>query len=200
MSASSSELSHAAPAVGNTGIQNSKLCMWWFLASEIMMFAGLIGSYVTLKAGNAVMFTESAAELNWKFATANTFVLITSSATMALGVGSIKQGKIAQLRLFLLCTILLGFTFLGIKSMEYATKFHHGIYPGTNLFFSCYFLLTGLHALHVIVGIILLTGVLFTSFTGKYSAIHHDTVENVGLYWHLVDVVWIFLFPLFYLV
>lgn len=193
-----SELTHKPPAVGVTGVENSKLCMWWFLASEIMMFAGLIGSYVTLKASNPV-FTESASELNWKFATLNTFVLITSSATMALGVGSIKQGKTSMLRVFLLCTIALGCVFLGIKFLEYNQKFHHGIYPKTNLFFACYFLLTGLHALHVIIGILLLSGVLLISFTGKYSAIHHDTVENVGLYWHLVDIVWIFLFPLFYL-
>lgn len=200
MSRSSEAAAHKPPEIGVTGVENSKLCMWWFLASEIMMFAGLIGSYVALKAANGVVVEESAAELNWRFATLNTFVLITSSATMALGVGSIKQGKAAQLRMFLLCTILLGCAFLGIKSMEYSQKFHHHIYPSTNIFFSCYFLLTGLHALHVIIGVILIAGVLLKSFSGKYSAIHHDTVENVGLYWHLVDVVWIFLFPLFYLV
>lgn len=195
----SSHPADRAPAVGVTGVGNSKLGMWWFLASEVMMFGGLIGSYLLLRSANPIML-EQAALLNKVYATVNTLVLITSSATMALGVGSIARGDVKRLKLFLFLTILLGSTFLGIKGMEYHEKFHHHLYPSTNLFLSFYFLLTGLHALHVVVGIVLLTGALFKAHWGRYSAVHHDAVENIGLYWHLVDIVWIFLFPLFYLV
>lgn len=188
-----------APAVGVTGIENSKLGMWWFLASEIMMFSGLIGSYLLMRSANPAML-EQAALLNKVLATINTLALVTSSATMAMGVGSIARGDVQKLKLFLALTILLGCLFLINKGIEYSQKFHHEIYPGTSLFFSFYFVLTGLHALHVFVGILLLLGTLVQAYRGKYSQIHHDTVENIGLYWHLVDVIWIFLFPLFYLV
>ncbi|MHA2621086.1 MAG: cytochrome c oxidase subunit 3 [bacterium JZ-2024 1] len=187
------------PPAGVTGIENSRVGMWFFLASEVMLFGGLIGSYVSLRSANPVL-AESARHLNAVLATLNTLLLLTSSYTMAMAVSSIKAGHQAKLRLFLLLTILLGCGFLGIKAIEYSEKFTHHLYPSTNVFFGFYFVMTGLHALHVLLGVVVLLGTLIKASLGAYTATYHDTIENVGLYWHFVDIVWIFLFPLFYLI
>lgn len=195
----SETLAMRRPPTGVTGVENSKVGMWFFLASEVMLFGGLIGSYVSLRSANP-FFAESAQHLNSALATINTILLLTSSYTMAMAVGSIKAGDQAKLRLYLLLTILLGSGFLGIKAIEYSDKFAHHIYPSTDVFFGFYFLMTGLHALHVFLGVVVLSGTLVKARLGRYTATYHDTVENVGLYWHFVDIVWIFLFPLFYLI
>lgn len=199
MSATASHGDSAGPAIGVTGVENSKVGMWLFLASEVMMFSGLIGSYLALRSANPEMLTE-AASLNKNLGALNTFILITSSVSMVLAVSASKRGEQGRMRMFLLGTILLGFVFLGIKSVEYADKFQHGHYPSTNLFFAFYFIMTGLHALHVITGLVVLIGIYLLSFRGRYTATHNDTVDSAGLYWHFVDIVWIFLFPLLYLV
>jgi heme/copper-type cytochrome/quinol oxidase subunit 3 len=184
--------------IGVTGIDNRKLGMWIFLASEVMLFAGFIGSFVNLRAANLVMMTEAAHLLNRPLGALNTLVLITSSFSMAMGVGAMHRDNRTRTKICLLITIILGATFLGVKAVEYAQKFEHHYTPHTNLFFSFYFLMTGLHALHVLVGVVLLSIVLWKV---SVHSVRMDAcaVENAGLYWHFVDVVWIFLFPLLYL-
>ena len=193
---------HASPhrflPIGVTGIDNRKLGMWIFLASEIMLFSGFIGSFVNLRAANLTIMNESAALLNRPLGALNTFVLITSSLTMAMAVGAMNRGNRRWVQLFLALTILLALTFLGVKSVEYSEKFHHHYLPHTNLFFSFYFIMTGLHGLHVVVGVVLLS-VFLVGVSRNSPKMDSVAVENAGLYWHFVDVVWIFLFPLLYL-
>jgi cytochrome c oxidase subunit 3 len=184
--------------IGVTGIDNRKLGMWIFLASEVMLFSGFIGSFVNLRAANLVMMNEAAALLNRPLGALNTFILITSSLTMAMAVGAMHRGERSRVKLFLVLTILLGLGFLGVKSVEYGQKFEHHYSPHTNLFFSFYFIMTGLHALHVFVGLVLMTIVL-VAVSRNSPRMDRVAVENSGLYWHFVDVVWIFLFPLIYL-
>ncbi len=184
--------------IGVTGIDNRKLGMWIFLASEVMLFAGFIGSFVNLRAANLVPMTESASLLNRPLGALNTFLLITSSFTMAMAVGSMHEGNRSRVKTFLLLTILLGAGFLGVKAVEYTQKFSHHYTPHTDLFFSFYFIMTGLHALHVLVGVGLLAA-LWGGVATHHRRVDDVVVENVGLYWHFVDVVWIFLFPLLYL-
>ena len=195
-------MSHGAEKlipIGVTGIDNRKLGMWIFLSSEIMLFAGFIGSFVALRGANLVMFDETAALLNANLGALNTFILITSSLTMALAVGARARDNMQMVKLFLILTIFLGFCFMGVKAVEYNEKFSHHYGPSTNLFYSFYFIMTGLHALHVVVGIGLMFWVLggVTKGSPKWD---NCAIENVGLYWHFVDVVWIFLFPLLYLI
>jgi cytochrome c oxidase subunit 3 len=194
----STPAAHRLRPIGVTGLDNRKLGMWIFLASEVMLFAGFIGSFVNLRAANLVTMTEAAGLLNRPLGAVNTFVLITSSLTMAMAVGAMHRGNRAWVKLFLLLTIVLGCGFLGIKGVEYSEKFAHHYTPHTNLFFSFYFIMTGLHALHVFVGVVLMT-VLLASVAANSARTDEVVVENVGLYWHFVDVVWIFLFPLLYL-
>jgi heme/copper-type cytochrome/quinol oxidase subunit 3 len=184
--------------IGVTGIDNRKLGMWIFLSSEVMLFAGFIGSFVNLRAANLVAMTESAALLNRPLGALNTFILITSSFTMAMAVGAMHEDRRGKVKAFLLLTILLGLGFVGVKTVEYGQKFAHHYTPHTDLFFSFYFIMTGLHALHVIVGVFLMLWLLAAVATHR-RGVDDVVVENVGLYWHFVDVVWIFLFPLLYL-
>ena len=184
--------------VGVTGIDNRKLGMWIFLASEVMLFAGFIGSFINLRAANLVMMTESASLLNRELGALNTFLLITSSFSMAMAVGAMHRGQRDRVKLFLPITILLGFAFLVVKGIEYSQKFSHHYTPSTDLFFSFYFVMTGIHAFHVLVGVVILI-VIFLKVSANSRRVDGVVVENVGLYWHLVDVIWIFLFPLLYL-
>jgi heme/copper-type cytochrome/quinol oxidase subunit 3 len=194
----SSHEAHRLLPIGVTGIDNRKLGMWIFLASEVMLFAGFIGSFVNLRAANLVMFNEAAALLNRPLGALNTFLLITSSFSMAMGVGAMHRGDRARVKLALLVTIVLGSGFMVVKAIEYAQKFEHHYTPHSNLFFSFYFIMTGLHAFHVLVGVVLLTIVLL-KVSANSERFDACAVENAGLYWHFVDVVWIFLFPLLYL-
>jgi heme/copper-type cytochrome/quinol oxidase subunit 3 len=184
----------------NTGIYHGKLGMWIFLASEIMFFTGFFGAFIVLRNLNIEVFTASAHQLDKVVATINTAVLISSSLTMALAHLALEKGNEAKFRLFLTLTLICAFAFLGIKSYEYATKFSHHIYPWTNTFFATYFTMTGFHALHVIGGIIPMAWMLGKSLTKGYPQAMHHRVETLGLYWHFVDLVWIFLFPTLYLI
>jgi cytochrome c oxidase subunit 3 len=146
------------------------------------------------------MFRAEHLKLDRVLGAANTVVLITSSLLVVFGVDAIKRGKA---RLFEACfgaTILLAGVFLCVKYVEYSAKFHHGIYPGTNLFFSIYFMLTGLHGIHVLLGMGVLSYVIVLSRRGRLSASYYTPAEMSGLYWHFVDLVWIYLFPLLYLI
>jgi len=184
----------------DTGIDNVKLGMWLFLASEVMLFGALFSSYIILRVGSSEW--PFGVTLNIPMATANTIVLIASSITMVLAWAYLKKGSFSKHQLFLLLTILLGITFLVIKSIEYSEKFHHGMFPKGNTFLALYFALTGLHVVHLIIGL----GVnIFHLASGK-RVMRWDKVrfskriEVSGLYWHFVDLVWIFLFPVLYLI
>lgn len=180
------------------GVAPGKLGMWVFLASEVMFFTGLIGAYIVLRAGHPA-WPGAGGHLSVPIGTANTFLLIGSSMTMALAVGAVAQRQERMARLCLAATILLGAAFLGVKAVEYQAKFHHGIGPSTNVFWSCYFTLTGLHGLHVAIGVLVNLWVLALTGTRQFWAARPHLVEYAGLYWHFVDIVWIFLFPLIYL-
>ena len=182
----------------DTGIPTERLGMWLFLASEVMFFSGLIGAYIVLRAGLA-HWPHPGEELSIPAAALNTFILLSSSMTMAMSVASVAKQDLAKARFFLAATILLGAAFLGVKAWEYGNKFAHGHYPGTSLFFDCYFTLTGFHGLHVLGGVIANLWILALTFSKNFFTRWGHFVELSGLYWHFVDLVWIFLFPLVYL-
>jgi cytochrome c oxidase subunit 3 len=188
------------------------LGMWVFLAQEVMFFAGLFTCYVIYRALYPGAFGHASGHLDLALGTFNTAVLIGSSLTMALAVHAGQTGKRGALVLFLLLTILLGSTFLGVKVIEYGDKFHHGLIPGwhftyagsdakqVELFFTLYFSMTGLHALHMIIGVGILAWLVKRARAGEFGTRYSTPVEMTGLYWHFVDIVWIFLFPLLYLI
>lgn len=182
-----------------TGIPSGKLGMWLFLASEVMFFTGLIGAYLVLRAGQAA-WPAPGENLSIPIAAFNTFVLLTSSMTMALSVAAVQRRDAGALRLFLVLTILFGLVFLGVKGFEYSEKFHHGHLPGTGTFWDCYFTLTGFHGLHVLGGVLANLWVLWLARRPDFFERFGERVELSGLYWHFVDVVWIFLFPILYLI
>jgi len=188
----------------------SKIGMWLFLLSEILLFGGLFLLYSSYRYKNPLDFHLAAWELNRAFGTINTLILITSSLFVALSIFFIRKGERQLSSLFLFATIFLGILFLGIKYVEWTTKIGHGLYPnsprllgrskGEVLFFGLYYSMTGLHGLHVLVGIFILSVMLVLTIQGKINQSHFVPLENSGLYWHLVDIIWIFLFPLFYLI
>jgi len=181
-----------------TGIPNGKLGMWVFLASEVMFFTGLIAAYVVLRMGHPA-WPGSAGHLSVPLGTLNTFLLIGSSMTVVMALAASEQRRASAMRGWLVATILLGSCFLVIKGIEYAAKFSHEIFPSTNIFWSCYFTLTGFHALHVLGGIVFNLVILLVSLNPVAWQSRSRWLELGGLYWHFVDIVWIFLFPLLYL-
>jgi cytochrome c oxidase subunit 3 len=188
------------------------LGMWLFLVTEIMFFGGLFLAYVVYRTAYPAAFHGASHELDIGLGAFNTIVLLTSSLTMALSVHAAQVGKRGMLVVCLLLTIALGMTFLGVKAYEYWHKWHEHLIPGpsfayhgpdpTNaqLFFSLYFAMTGLHALHMIIGIGLLTWLIALTKRGRFTPEYHSPVELTGLYWHFVDIIWIFLYPLLYLI
>ncbi len=195
---------------GNKDDTSSKIGMWLFILSEIILFGGLFILYAVYRFKNPSAFHLAAEELNRPFGTINTLILITSSLTMALSISCVQKGNRRSSLVFLLATLLLGFVFLANKYFEWAGKIHHEIYPdsprllernkGEILFYGLYYSMTGLHGLHVLVGlgVLLFMGILITK--RKIDETNFAPLENSGLYWHLVDIIWIFLFPLFYLI
>lgn len=184
----------------DTGLTNVKLGIWLFLASEVMLFGGLFSSYILLRI-NAVEWPLGSDILNVPIGAFNTVVLISSSVTMVLCYASLKLGDLGGYKRYMGITIGLSLLFLGVKGYEYADKFSHGDFPSKSTFLAIYFTLTGLHALHVIGGVVV-NGYLL----GPGSALWHtrkaqfiNRIEAAGLYWHFVDLVWIFLFPVLYL-
>ena len=186
------------PPITATGIPNNKLGVWLFLASEVMFFTGLIAAYVVLRMGHAA-WPGSEGYLNVWVGTVNTLVLICSSTTIVMALAATQRGAVRVARLWLLGTIGLGTLFLVIKGFEYGAKFSHHIFPSTTIFWSCYFTLTGFHALHVLGGILYNLWVLKLTFNAPVWSRRSSLLEMAGLYWHFVDIVWIFLFPLLYL-
>jgi cytochrome c oxidase subunit 3 len=183
--------------------------MWLFLVTEMILFGGLFIAYSYMRAKYPVEFHHGGEELNVTLGVINTVVLLTSSLTVVLSIVAIQRGEKARTMGLLATTLGLGAVFLVIKSFEWATKFHHGLYPnaphlgtlpqGEQIFFGLYFTMTGLHGLHVIAGMSVLAWVLYKVSKHQVRQDHDTLLENAGLYWHLVDVIWIFLLPLFYL-
>ncbi len=191
----------------------SALGMWVFLVTEILFFGGLFLAYLVYRLAYPQAFAEASHELDVVLGGVNTAVLIGSSLTMAMAVWSAQLGRRSGQLLFLGLTMALGLAFLGIKAVEYTHKFEHGLVPGpyfrfegahdpghSQLFFSLYFVMTGLHAVHMIVGIGVMAVLFVMAFKGRFTRAYHTPVEVSGLYWHFVDIVWIFLFPLLYLI
>ena len=194
---------HADPEAGKTG-------MWLFLFTELLLFGGLFLIYGVYRSMYEPAFHHAAQELNRFMGVTNTIVLLTSSLTMVMAVSALQRNQVRRSLGFLGATLGLSATFLVIKFFEWSAKYHHGIFPGKEhlhempfgegLFFNLYFMMTGLHGVHVIIGMIVMTVVLFKIRSGALAAGNHGMLEYTGLYWHLVDLIWIFVFPLFYLI
>lgn len=197
--------------------ESAALGMWAFLVTEIMFFGGLFGGYAVYRSMFPEAFAAASAELDYVLGGWNTAVLIGSSLTMVLAVHAAQQGRGKAIAGWLWATIGLGAVFLGIKAVEYAGKWEHHLVPGPHfefhgahgagsgggheqIFFAFYFAMTGLHAFHMVIGIALLAWLSTRALRGHFTAEHHPWVEMMGLYWHFVDLVWIFLFPLLYLI
>jgi cytochrome c oxidase subunit 3 len=190
----------------------STLGMWVFLVTEVLFFGGLFAAYSVYRGWYPDAFAAASHEMIVWAGTTNTAVLITSSLTMALAVNAAQLGQRRQLMILLAVTMLLGFVFLGIKAYEYYTEIteHHLPGPGfqfeaehfrhAQIFFSLYFVMTGLHALHMIIGLGVMTWMLVWAWNGTITREYASPIEIAGLYWHFVDIVWIFLFPLLYLI
>ena len=189
----------------------ARVGMWLFLLSEILLFGGLFLLYSVYRAKHPGDFHAASMELSRFDGTLNTAILLTSSLTAVAAVFSLQElNKPKRTIFFLGATIAFGFAFLVVKAFEWGAKFEHGLYPnaavlmkrppGEILYFGLYFTMTGLHALHVIVGMTVLSVILAFVVRGKATQERSAALENAGLYWHLVDIIWIFLFPLFYLI
>ncbi|MEX0986180.1 MAG: cytochrome c oxidase subunit 3 family protein [Bacteroidales bacterium] len=188
----------------------SKLGMWLFIFTELLLFGGLFITYVVYRYLHPEAFHLASQELDVTIGTINTVILLVSSATIAMSITALQQNR-KKLSLMLIgSTIILAVVFLVNKYFEWGVKFEHGIFPGSEyldqlgygdvLFFGLYFFMTGLHAFHIIIGIVFLGFVYHYVNKGRLTSDNFQLLENGGLYWHLVDLIWIFLFPLFYLI
>jgi cytochrome c oxidase subunit 3 len=229
MSTSHSTAGHLAHHFDDAEQQyiSAELGMWLFLATEVLFFGGALLGYAVYRFKYPDSFIAASHHLDIVLGTANTVILLTSSLTMALAVHAAQTSRTGALVRNLILTLLLGSAFLGVKGFEYFHKFGQHLVPGpyfqftsshgtdeaahsdgeppaepkhAEIFFSFYFALTGLHALHMVIGIGLLAVLIVKSAKGRFSAAYFTPVEMTGLYWHFVDIVWVFLFPLLYLV
>jgi cytochrome c oxidase subunit 3 len=188
----------------------AKIGMWLFLFTELLLFGGLFLLYAIYRFKYPQEFHHAASELNWLLGAANTVILLTSSFTMVLSVSSLQKGRKTGSILALGMTIFFALLFLVNKFFEWRAKIDHGLYPGSPellershgevLFYGLYYVMTGLHGIHVLAGVILLSVILVLVSTRQIGASNFVALENSGLYWHLVDIIWIYLFPLFYLI
>jgi cytochrome c oxidase subunit 3 len=192
--------------------ESGSLGMWIFLATEVLFFGGMFLGYAVYRATYSTAFAEASRHLDILLGGINTAVLLCSSLTMALAVHAAQLGGRRTVVLFLVLTIVLASIFLGIKILEYYHKYEEHLIPGSNflfsgpngthaqLFFSFYFVMTGMHALHMVIGIGVMLVMILLTLRGRFSPKYYFPVEMTGLYWHFVDIVWVFLFPLLYLV
>jgi len=205
------ELQHHFEDLGQQ-FESSQLGMWAFLAQEILFFGGLFTGYVVYRTMYPAAWAAGSFELDIMLGGVNTAILICSSLTMAMAVYWAQKGEKNKIILFLVLTLILGCAFLGIKTVEYSHKFHAGLIPGNSfsfdgplsdqvrIFFSFYFAMTGMHALHMIIGTGILIWLIIQAAKGRYTAEYNTPVEMFGLYWHFVDLVWVFVFTFFYLI
>lgn len=180
------------------GLDLRKLAMWVFLSSEVIFFTSLIATFLVYKNGS--VSGPSQELLNIPLTSLNTFILIVSSLTMVLCLDAAVKDRQPSLKLWLLATIILGSIFLGIQGFEYFKLWSEGLTPSVNLFGSAFYTLTGFHGTHVFVGVIILFGVLLKALAGGFGSKHYLPIELAGLYWHFVDLVWILIFTLVYLI
>jgi cytochrome c oxidase subunit III len=192
--------------------ESASLGMWVFLATEVMFFGGLFMAYIANRYSYPAAFAVGSQRLDALLGGLNTAVLLTSSLTMALAVHAAQTARRRSLVVFLLATLVLGALFLGIKGVEYYNDYQAGLMPGLHftydgadaqkvqLFFIIYFMMTGLHAIHLTIGIAVVLVVTLLAWRGRFPPEHATPVEVLGLYWHFVDIVWVFLFPLLYLI
>ena len=195
---------------GHVDHLGKKMGMWFFLFTEILFFGGMFLLYAIFRSKYAQAFHAVAAEENLLLGTINTVILLTSSFTIALSIAAVKRGENILSSHLQLATILMGFAFLVIKVFEWNAKITLGLYPdsplllkrgkGEILFFGLYYVITGLHGLHVLVGCIVIAFMLFFTRRKTIDRGNYARLENTGLYWHFVDIVWIYLYPLFYLI
>jgi cytochrome c oxidase subunit 3 len=190
----------------------TKIGMWLFLATEVLLFAGLFVGFAMQQAAHPQAFVEAHHHLDKRLGALNTVVLLFSSFTMVMAVWSASKNRQKELMRYLAITLLCAATFLVVKFFEYEHKFHDGLLPGRFyshkgdtvpnqfIFFSFYFMMTGLHGIHVVIGMIAIVWVMIKAKAGKFDSTYYGPVDLVGLYWHLVDLIWIYLFPLLYLV
>jgi cytochrome c oxidase subunit 3 len=194
-------------------LETATLGMWTFLITEVLFFGGMFASYAIYRSMYPAAFESTSRFMDIRLGGTNTAVLICSSLTMAMAVRSAQVSKRKPLIMFLALTMFLGLVFLGIKAIEYTNKWNEHLVPGfhfqyepaqfmhnAQLLFFLYFCMTGMHALHMIIGIGLLTTLIIMAARNSFSATYYTPVEMIGLYWHFVDIVWIFLFPLLYLI
>ena len=189
---------HALHASTATGLDHRKLIMWIFIASETIFFAALMATYLVYRGITPI--EEGLHHLNLAVASANTFILLGSSLTMVLSLQSIENGKKGRMIFFLVLTALLGLTFLGGQIFEYNELITNGVSFDTNQFGSTFFVLTGFHGSHVFVGVIWITSLIIRTLRGGINEQNHLAVELGGLYWHFVDLVWVVLFTIIYLI
>jgi len=191
----------------------STLGMWIFLITEVMFFGGMFAAYTVYRRAYSDAFAVASASLNVAIGAINTAVLLVSSFTMVMAVRAAQLGQRRTLILFLVATLIFGGVFLGVKAYEWNEKFEQHHVPGPSfhldgvpqqghaqLFFSLYFAMTGLHALHMVIGVGLLSWLVWMAYKGRFTAEYNTPVDIAGLYWHFVDIIWIFLFPLLYLI
>jgi cytochrome c oxidase subunit 3 len=206
MSNHTADISHE----GHRDDVGARMGMWLFLFTELLLFGGLFLVYAVYRHEYIDQFRVAALALNTTVGALNTIILLTSSLTVALSIAALQKGNKNLSIMLLFMTNILAFAFMVNKFFEWSEKIHHGIYPGSEtllnlpdgqiLFYGLYYIMTGLHGLHVIIGLIFLSIVLGFIFTGSVNKDSYVKLENAGLYWHLVDLIWIFLFPLFYLI
>lgn len=199
----------------------AKMGMWLFLITEILLFSGMFVAYTVYRNWHPEVFQYASQLLDWRMGALNTIVLLGSSLTVALSIHCIQKGNQKGLFWNLVITVLLACVFMVVKYFEYTAKFEHGVFPGASFaphgeshglnyadfnipyapqFFSIYFIMTGIHGFHVLVGIGLISWLAIRAKMGHFSAAWYTPVELTGLYWHIVDIIWIFLFPLMYLI
>jgi cytochrome c oxidase subunit III len=186
-------------AVG-AGVYNEKLGMWVFLGSEVMFFTALIGTYIILRFAHPEAWRPPGEVLAVPITAVNTFLLICSSVTMVKAFAAAQDGLLSGLRRWLIATVLIGASFVGVQVYEYAHLIEKGFVPSEGLYGSTFYAMTGFHGFHVTIGVICMIYVTWRAFQGKYTAQDHRGVEVIGLYWHFVDLVWIILFTIVYLI
>ena len=193
-----------APAAGhtletNTGLDNRKLLMWFFLASDCLFFGSFIAAYLLYRDRN-VNGPYQADLYDIPFTSVSSFVLLMSSLTMVLALSAIQKGDLRKMRIWLIATALLGLTFLSGQAFEFTEFWDEGLHLDTNLFGTTFFVLTGFHGAHVAVGVLILLSLAYASSSGKLGEGDSLAIEIGGLYWHFVDIVWIVIFTLVYLI
>jgi heme/copper-type cytochrome/quinol oxidase subunit 3 len=183
-----------------TGVYSEKVAMWVFLGSEVMFFTALIGTYIILRVAHPEAWAAPGKTLNVPITAGNTFLLICSSMTMVKAFAAAEDDDQRGLRRWLIATTLIGASFVGVQIYEYWHLIEKGFIPSEGLYGSTFYTMTGFHGFHVTIGVICLSFVTWRAFRGKYSSLDHRGVEVVGLYWHFVDLVWIILFTIVYLI